>query len=144
MTDPVVSSARVRARVERALARVELRAGASFAEVVRAVEGAVGVALTVVAETDTASWGTLTGFLAYFPDRNEGTIHVRAADARVYREFAASHELGHLLDGAHCGRGDGDAVSSPAEVEAELVAERIAHDIARRMYAGPRVAELSW
>ncbi|KTS03161.1 hypothetical protein [Microbacterium testaceum] len=145
--------ARVRTRGDRALARTKLAPGATFDEVVRAVEDAVGIRIRVIAETDTATWGTLTGFLVSFPDRREGTIHVRAADARVYREFAASHELGHLLDDAHCcgavhERSSVSPHTNPdldmAQVEAELVAEHVAHAIARLMYASPRVAELSW
>jgi Zn-dependent peptidase ImmA (M78 family) len=145
--------ARVQARVDRALARATLPPGTTFDDVVRAVEHAIGIRLTVVAEADTAMWGTLTGFLAYFPERREGTIHVRAADATVYREFAASHELGHLLDDAHCcgavhQRSSVSPHANPAlsacEIEAELVAEHIAHAIARLMYASPRVEELSW
>ncbi len=145
--------ARVQARADRALARAVFAPGATLDEVVRAVEVAVGVRLRVVVETDTAGWGTLTGFLAYFPERREGTIHVRASDAPVYRAFAASHELGHLLDDAHCCGSTfhrssvapqvAPDLTSP-EVETELVAERIAHAIARLMYASPRVAEMSW
>jgi len=153
MTASGETLARVQARSDRALARAALAPGATFDEVVRAVERAVGIRLDVVAETDTATWGTLTGFLAYFPERREGTIHVRAGDASLYREFAASHELGHLLDDAHCSGAvhERSSVSphrnpalSTSEIEAELVAEQVAHAIARLMYAGPRVAELSW
>jgi len=145
--------ARVRARGDRALARLDVSPGATFDDVVRAVEHAVGMRLTVVAETDTATWGTLTGFLLSFPDRREGSIHVRAADAPVYREFAASHELGHLLDDAHCcgavhERSSVSPHTNPdldtTQVEAELVAEHVAHAIARLIYASPRIAELSW
>lgn len=145
--------ARVRARGDRALARLDVSPGATFDDVVRAVEHAVGMRLTVVAETDTATWGTLTGFLLSFPDRREGSIHVRAADAPVYREFAASHELGHLLDDAHCcgavhERSSVSPHTNPdldtAQVEAELVAEHVAHAIARLIYSSPRIAELSW
>lgn len=153
MTQADETRARVQARVDRALARAALAPGMTFAEVVRAVEAAVGIRLTVVAESDTATWGTLTGFLAYFPDRREGTIHVRAADAPLYSQFAASHELGHLLDDAHCTgalheRSSVSPHANPAlttpEVEAELVAEHVAHAIAKLMYTSPRVAELSW
>ncbi|KTR93143.1 hypothetical protein NS220_13375 [Microbacterium testaceum] len=144
---------RVRARGDRALARMKASPGATFDDVVRAVEQAVDIRLRVIAETDTDTWGTLTGFLVFFPDRREGSIHVRAADAPVYREFAASHELGHLLDDAHCcgavhERSSVSPHTNPdldtAQVEAELVAEHVAHAIARLMYASPRVAELSW
>lgn len=144
---------RVRARGDRALARMKASPGATFDDVVRAVEHAVDIRLRIIAETDTDTWGTLTGFLVFFPDRREGSIHVRAADAPVYREFAASHELGHLLDDAHCcgavhERSSVSPHTNPdldtAQVEAELVAEHVAHAIARLMYASPRVAELSW
>lgn len=153
MTVSDETSARVQARVERALSRATIAPGAAFDDVVAAVEKAIGIRLTVVAESETGTWGTLTGFLAYFPERGEGTIHVRASDARVYREFAASHELGHLLDDAHCcgavhERSSVSPHANPAlstpEVETELVAEHIAHAIARLMYASPRVAEVSW
>jgi Zn-dependent peptidase ImmA (M78 family) len=145
--------ARVRARGDRALARMTVAPGATFDDVVRAVEHAVDIRLRVIAETDTATWGTLTGFLVFFPDRREGAIHVRASDAPVYREFAASHELGHLLDDAHCcgavhERSSVSPQTNPdldtAQVEAELVAEHVAHAIARLLYASPRIAELSW
>lgn len=145
--------ARVRARVDRALSRVHLTPGMGFAEVVGAVERALGIRLRIVAEADTSGWGTLTGFLTFFPDRREGSIHVRAADAPVYREFAASHELGHLLDDAHCAGASGERSSVPPfddplltspEAETELVAEHIAHRIAGLRYASPRVAESSW
>ncbi|PVE68137.1 hypothetical protein [Microbacterium testaceum] len=153
MTETQEAMARVRARVDRAVARAHLVPGMTFAEVVGAVEGALGIRLRVVAEPDTSGWGTLTGFLTFFPGRREGSIHVRAADAPVYREFAASHELGHLLDDAHCAGAfwerssvpphDDPRLTSP-EAEAELVAEHIAHRIAGLRYAGPRVAEESW
>ncbi|MFJ4039450.1 hypothetical protein ACIPVB_15395 [Microbacterium sp. NPDC090007] len=153
MTETQETMARVRARVDRAVARAGFAPGMTFEQVVRAVEGALGIRLRIVAETETAGWGTLTGFVTFFPERGEGSIHVRAADAAVYREFAASHELGHLLDDAHCAGAfwerssipphDDPRLSSP-EAEAELVAEHIAHRIAGLRYAGPRVAESSW
>lgn len=145
--------ARVQARVDRAVARAALVPGMDFSDVVRAVEHALGIRLRVVRETETSGWGTLTGFLTYFADRREGSIHVRASDAAVYSQFAAAHELGHLLDDAHCTGAlrerssvspyDDPALTTP-EFEAELVAEHVAHRISRLLYASPRVAESSW
>ncbi|WP_150959166.1 hypothetical protein [Microbacterium testaceum] len=145
--------ARVRARADRAFQRAALAPGATFDEVVHAVEKALRIRLRIVREADTAGWGTLTGFLTYFADRREGSIHVRASDAAVYSQFAASHELGHLLDDAHCSGAlhqrssvsphDNPELSTP-EFEAELVAEHVAHRIARLLYTSPRVAESSW
>lgn len=144
---------RVRARTDRAVARAGLSDHMTFDDVVRAVEGALDMRLRIIAESDTAGWGTLTGFLTYFADRREGRIHVRAADPLLYRQFAASHELGHLLDDAHCSGVpverssispfDNPALTTPA-CETELVAEHVAHRIAGILYAGPRVAESSW
>jgi len=145
--------ARVQARADRAFQRAGLAPGMTFDEVVDAVERALQIRLRIVPETDTAGWGTLTGFLTYFADRREGSIHVRASDALIYSQFAASHELGHLLDDAHCTGAlherssvsphDNAELTTP-EYEAELVAEHIAHRIARLLYASPRVAESSW
>lgn len=145
--------ARVQARADRAFQRAALAPGMTFDQVVHAVEEALEIRLRVVSEIDTAGWGTLTGFLTYFADRREGSIHVRASDAMVYRQFAASHELGHLLDDAHCSGAlhqrssvsphDDPELTTP-EFEAELVAEHVAHRIARLVYASPRVAESSW
>ncbi len=150
--------ARVQARVDRAIARAELTADMGFDDVVRAVERAVGIRLRVIREIDTSGWGTLTGYLTLFADRGEASIHVRASDAALYSQFAASHELGHLLDDAHCtgplhepgarerssvAPHDNPTLTTP-EFEAELVAEHVAHRIARLLYASPRVAESSW
>ncbi|WP_394685627.1 hypothetical protein [uncultured Microbacterium sp.] len=145
--------ARVQARADRAVRRAELAPGMTFEQVVEAVERALRMRLRIVAETDTSGWGTLTGFVTSFGDRREACIHVRASDAAVYRQFAASHELGHLLDDAHCAGSlherssvsphDNPDLSTP-EYEAELVAEHVAHRIARLLYASPRVAESSW
>lgn len=144
---------RVRERADRAIARARLNGVSHFDDVVRAVEAAVDIRLRVVAEADTRGWGTLTGFLTVFADRREGSIHVRASDPALYRQFAASHELGHLLDDAHCSGAaqerssispyDDPTLSTP-EFEAELVAEDVAHRIARLLYGNPRVAESSW
>ena len=150
--------ARVRARADRAIARARLTADMGFDDVVRAVERAVGIRLRVIRETDTSGWGTLTGYLTLFADRGEASIHVRASDAALYSQFAASHELGHLLDDAHCtgalherGARERSAITpydyptlTTPEVEAELVAEHVAHRISRLLYASPRVAESSW
>lgn len=151
--DPRATLGRVQERTERALARAALVPGMTFPEIVQAVERAVGIRLRIVRETDTRTWGALTGFLTYFPDRREGSIHVRASDPPVYSEFAASHELGHLLDDAHCSGAlherssvsphDDPSLTTP-EFEAELVAEQVAHGIARLRYAGPPIAEVSW
>lgn len=144
---------RVGARADRAVARAGLVAGMSFDDIVRAVEDAVDIQLRVVEETDTRGWGTLTGFLTVFGDGREGSIHVRAGDPALYRQFAVSHELGHLLDDAHCNGAihrrspaspDDDPALSTPELDAELVAEHIAHRIARLLYGGPRIAEASW
>ncbi|MCY1718388.1 hypothetical protein OVA26_15745 [Microbacterium sp. SL62] len=145
--------ARVQARADRAIQRAGLAVGMTFDQVVHAVEQALEIRLRIVPETDTAGWGTLTGFLTYFADRREGSIHVRASDAAIYSQFAASHELGHLLDDAHCSGAlherssvsphDNPLLTTP-EYEAELVAEHIAHRIARLLYTSPRVAESSW
>lgn len=144
---------RVRDRADRAVARAGLHAGMDFDDIVRAVESAVDIRLCVVTEGDTRGWGTLTGFLTVFADRREGSIHVRASDPALYRQFAASHELGHLLDDAHCSGVlherssvspyDDPTLTTP-EFEAELVAEHVAHRIARVLYGTPRVAESSW
>jgi len=144
---------RVRERADRAFARADLTPGMTFDQVVHAVERALKIRLRVVREADTSGWGTLTGFLTFFADRREGSIHVRAADAAIYSQFAASHELGHLLDDAHCSGAlherssvsphDNPQLSTP-EYEAELVAEHVAHRIARLLYTSPRVAESSW
>lgn len=144
---------RVRARADRAIARTGLHAAMDFDDIVRAVEEAVGIRLRIVSEADTRRWGTLTGFLTVFAERREGRIHVRASDPEVYRQFAASHELGHLLDDAHCSGirlerstispYDDSALTTP-EVESELVAEQIAHRFARVLYGTPRVSESSW
>ncbi|WP_144832139.1 hypothetical protein [Microbacterium sp. BH-3-3-3] len=144
---------RVRERGDAAFRRAALTPGMTFDDVVAAVEKALEIRLTIVPEIDTAHWGTMTGFLAYFADRREGSIHVRASDATVYSQFAASHELGHLLDDAHCSgalheRSAASPHAAPGlttpEYEAELVAEHVAHRIARLLYASPRVAESSW
>lgn len=125
----------------------------TFTDVVSAVEKALDFRLSIVPETDTSSWGTLTGYLTHFPDRRESHVHVRASDSPLYSQFAACHELGHLLDDAQCTGALHERSSIPAEVngalttpqlEAELVAEYVAHRIARLMYSSPRVAELSW
>ncbi|WP_307458051.1 MULTISPECIES: hypothetical protein [Microbacterium] len=153
MTETDKTLDRVHARVEHALQRAGLTPGMTFDEVVHAVERALEIRLRVVREVDTTGWGTLTGFLTYFADRREGSIHVRASDAVIYSQFAASHELGHLLDDAHCSGAlherssvsphDNPRLTTP-EYEAELVAEHVAHRIARLLYASPRVAESSW
>lgn len=149
---------RVQARVDRAIARAGLSADMGFDGVVDAVARAVGIRLRVIRETDTSGWGTLTGYLTFFADRGEASIHVRASDPALYSQFAASHELGHLLDDAHCtgalherGARERSAVAPhhdplliTPEVEAELVAEHVAHRISRLLYASPRVAESSW
>jgi Zn-dependent peptidase ImmA (M78 family) len=144
---------RVRERADRAFARARLHAASDFDDVVRAVEDAVDLRLRIVSEADTRGWGTLTGFLTVFADRREGSIHVRASDPALYRQFAASHELGHLLDDAHCSGilrerssispHDDPTLTTP-EFEAELVAEHVAHRIARLLYGNPRIAESSW
>ncbi len=144
---------RVRARADRAFERAAFAPGMTFEQIVQAVERALRIRLRVVTEVDTGGWGTLTGFVTSFEERREASIHVRASDAAVYRQFAASHELGHLLDDAHCSGSlhtrssvsphDDPDLSTP-EYEAELVAEHIAHRIARLLYASPRVAESSW
>lgn len=145
--------ARVQARADRALSRAAFAPGMDFDDVVRAVENALGIRLRIVREAETSAWGSLTGYLTYFADRREGSIHVRASDAEVYSRFAAAHELGHLLDDAHCTGAlhersavsphDDPALSTP-EFETELVAEHVAHRISRLLYASPRVAESSW
>lgn len=151
ITDEVLAN--VARRGERALARAKVTAGMTFDEVVSAVEDALDYRLSIVSEADTSSWGTLTGYLTYFPERRESHVHVRASDSPLYSQFAACHELGHLLDDAHCTGALHERSSIPAEVndslttaelEAELVAEYVAHRIARLMYSSPRAAELSW
>jgi hypothetical protein len=144
---------RVRARTDRAVERAGITGGMGFDDIVRAVEDAVGIRLRVVEETDTRGWGTLTGFLTVFADRREGSIHVRASDPALYRQFAVSHELGHLLDDEHCNGAlherssvspyDDPTLTTP-EFEAELVADHVAHIIARVLYGTPRIAESSW
>lgn len=151
VTEEVLAA--VERRGDRAMSRARFRQGMTFTEVIRAVEDALDFRLSVVPETDTSSWGTLTGYLTYFPDRRESYVHVRASDSPLYSQFAACHELGHLLDNAHCTgalherssipAGVNEALSGP-QLEAELVAEYVAHRIARMMYSSPRVAELSW
>ncbi|WP_133241797.1 hypothetical protein [Microbacterium sp. Gd 4-13] len=151
ITDEVLAN--VARRGDRALSRAQLRQGMTFSEVIGAVEDALDFRLSVVPETDTSGWGTLTGYLTYYPDRRESHVHVRASDSPLYSQFAACHELGHLLDDVHCTgalherssipAGINDALTKP-QLEAELVAEYVAHRIARMMYTSPRVAELSW
>lgn len=153
MTESDDMMRRVRARTDRAVSRAGIEVGMAFDDVVRAVEHAMGIRLRVVEEADTRGWGTLTGFLTVFADQRVGTIHVRASDPALYRQFAASHELGHLLDDAHCSGAlqerssvspyDDPTLSTP-EFEAELVAEHVAHRIAGVLYGDPRVAESSW
>lgn len=153
MTQQAEMMLRVSARADRAVARAGLAAGMSFDDVVSAVEDAVDIRLRVVEETDTRAWGALTGFLTVFAARREGSIHVRAADPALYRQFAVSHELGHLLDDAHCSGAFhqrssvspwGDDTLTAPEFETEMVAEHIAHRIAQVLYGSPRVAESSW
>jgi Zn-dependent peptidase ImmA (M78 family) len=151
ITDEVLAN--VARRGDRALARARLHQGMTFPDVLSAVEDALDFRVSIVPETDTSSWGTLTGYLTFFPDRREGHVHIRASDSPLYSQFAACHELGHLLDNAHCTgalherssipAGVNEALTKP-QLEAELVAEYVAHRIARMMYASPRVAELSW
>ena len=153
VTVPDELLAEVARRGDRALARGGIRPGMTFPEVVGAVEEALDSRLMIVPEVDTSSWGTLTGYLTHFPDRRESHVHVRASDSPLYSQFAASHELGHLLDDVPCTGALHERSSIPAEInatlttpqlEAELVAEYVAHRIARMMYSSPRVAELSW
>lgn len=153
MTTPDEFLANVARRGDRALSRARLREGMTFSEVIKAVEETLDFRVSVVPETDTSAWGKLTGYLTYFPDRRESHVHVRASDSPLYSQFAACHELGHLLDDGHCTGALHERSSIPArinealtepELEAELVAEYIAHHIARMMYTSPRVSELSW
>jgi len=146
--------AEVASRGQSAFARISIREGLNFDGAIAEVEATLKRKITLNRVVDTIDWGRLTGYLV---SMRSDHIFTRARDPQMYQEYAAFHEIGHLLDGrSSCSAAVRlrlavvnwgyieSAGGNPDELLDELVAEYVAHLLASAVHLPQPVSELAW